>query len=107
MSVFTELAAWWFTTIAQLTGSKRYRLRSRGMSPTQARTRMLRDKINPRLRWKVLKRDNFTCTKCGRKPPTVRLEVDHIYPLSKGGTNTEQNLATICTICNSGKGATI
>lgn len=107
MSVLSELAALWFTTISQLTGSKHYRLRSRGMTYTQARTRELRNKINPRLRWKVLKRDYFTCTKCGRKPPYVRLEVDHIYPLAQGGTNNEKNLATLCNFCNSGKGASI
>ena|SRR2546425_7262019 len=107
MSVLSELAAWGFTTISQITGSKHYRLRSRGMTYTQARTKILRDKINPRLRWKILKRDNFTCTKCGRKPPNVRLEVDHIYPLSKGGTNNEKNLATLCSRCNSGKGASM
>lgn len=96
MSVLSELAAWCFTALSQLTGSKHYRLRSRGMTDTQARTKILRDKINPRLRWKILQRDNFTCTKCGRRPPQVRLEVDHISPLAKGGTNNEKNLATLC-----------
>jgi CRISPR/Cas system Type II protein with McrA/HNH and RuvC-like nuclease domain len=31
------------------------------------------------------------------------LEVDHIYPLSKGGKNTEENLWLICGTCNSAK----
>lgn len=107
MSAFSELAAWWYTILSQISGSKHYRLRSRGMSYTQARTKILRDKIKPSLRWKILKRDNFTCTKCGRKSPQVRLEVDHIIPLAKGGTNTDKNLATLCNWCNSGKGASI
>src|SRR5947199_8208341 len=82
MSMWTELKAFWFTILSQLSGSKHYRLRSRGLTTTQARTRILRDKISPRLRWHILKRDCYTCTKCGRRPPRVTLEVDHLIPLA-------------------------
>ncbi len=57
------------------------------------------------LRFKILKRDNFTCQYCGRKPieDNTKLMVDHIIPRSKGGTNEESNLKTSCEACNLGK----
>lgn len=56
-----------------------------------------------RLRFEVLKRDNFTCQYCGRHAPNVELEVDHVIPQSQGGENTKENLVTACTDCNQGK----
>src|SRR6266571_7019425 len=106
MSIWTELHAWWFTILSQVFGSKYYGLRARGLQAHQARNTMLRNGIRPKLRYTILKRDYFTCQKCGRRPPQVTLEVDHITPLSLGGTNNEKNLTTLCTWCNRGKGAT-
>lgn len=66
-----------------------------------------RDQLPPGVRWWVLKRDNFRCRYCGRDVNNgVKLHVDHITPLSKGGTNYEDNLITSCEDCNIGKGAT-
>lgn len=59
--------------------------------------------VSKELRFKVLCRDNFACQYCGRKAPDVELEVDHIYPVSKGGKAREDNLVTSCASCNSGK----
>lgn len=59
--------------------------------------------VSNELRFKVLCRDNFTCQYCGRKAPDAELEVDHIYPVSKGGKAREDNLVTSCVSCNSGK----
>jgi hypothetical protein len=61
------------------------------------------------LRFFVLKRDNFCCVACGRSPATVAglvLEIDHVFPWSKGGETIEENLQTLCFDCNRGKGAT-
>lgn len=61
---------------------------------------------NLRLRYAVLKRDNFKCKLCGASPatnPTVELQVDHIIPWSKGGKTTIDNLQTLCSWCNLGK----
>ena len=44
-----------------------------------------KDNVSKSLRFKVLNRDNFTCQYCGRKPPKVKLHIDHINPKSKGG----------------------
>jgi hypothetical protein len=61
---------------------------------------------NWRLRFLVMRRDNFKCRICGRSPatdPTVILDVDHIKAWSKGGLTILENLQTLCTICNIGK----
>jgi hypothetical protein len=60
-----------------------------------------------KLRFEVFKRDNFTCQYCGRKTPEVILELEHIIPLSKGGTDELDNLTTSCFECNRGKGASL
>jgi hypothetical protein len=59
------------------------------------------------LRFRVLKRDGYRCRLCGlaaRDRDDVRLEVDHITPRSKGGSNDLMNMQTLCFACNRGKG---
>lgn len=51
---------------------------------------------------RVFARDGLRCVHCG---DTETLSIDHIYPVSKGGTNDEENLQTLCRSCNSRKGA--
>lgn len=46
----------------------------------------------------VLHRDNYTCQCCGAK--NTRLEVHHIAYRSKGGTDDERNLITLCEKCH-------
>jgi len=61
------------------------------------------------LRYFVLKRDNFRCITCGTSPAInlgVVLHIDHIYPWSLGGATVADNLRTLCSLCNLGKGAT-
>jgi hypothetical protein len=55
-------------------------------------------------RFEVFKRDLFRCQYCGRTPPEVVLEVDHINPKSKGGKGNLDNYITACFECNRGKG---
>lgn len=64
---------------------------------------MARKSLSKKVRFEVFKRDNFTCQYCGGKAPQVVLEVDHIEPVSKGGTNDILNLVTSCFDCNRGK----
>lgn len=59
--------------------------------------------ITPKIRFEILKRDNFACHYCGRKAPEVTLEVDHIEPYSKTKNNDSENLITACKECNRGK----
>lgn len=62
-----------------------------------------RKPISKKLRFEIFKRDAFTCQYCGKKAPDVILEIDHIEPVSKGGTNDILNLVTSCYKCNRGK----
>ena len=48
----------------------------------------------------TFRRDNFECVYCSA--PAV-LELDHIYPISAGGTNEPENLVTSCNRCNNKK----
>ena len=64
---------------------------------------MKRKAIPKKIRFEVFKRDKFSCQYCGQKAPDVILHVDHLDPVSKGGTNEILNLVTSCVDCNSGK----
>lgn len=46
---------------------------------------------------RVFAKDNFKCVKCGSEE---NLQIDHIYPRSKGGGNEPDNLQTLCRSCN-------
>jgi len=59
--------------------------------------------ISKQLRFEVFKRDGFRCAYCGRTPPAVMLEADHIIPKSTGGLDDINNLLTSCFDCNRGK----
>lgn len=54
-----------------------------------------------RLRQRIFTRDGFTCSYCGAHG--VKLECDHIVPVSRGGTSDEDNLTTACFRCNRSK----
>ena len=61
--------------------------------------------LYPSIRWTILQRDGFKCRYCGNCPPEVKLQVDHIIPVSKGGKLVLENLVTACEPCNRGKNA--
>jgi hypothetical protein len=59
----------------------------------------------PKLRMRVLKRDEYRCRICGRKAADhvdVELHVHHVKPWAKGGLTVEDNLATLCHTCHKG-----
>ena len=49
----------------------------------------------------ILDRYGNKCLRCGTKRG---IAVDHVIPLSRGGTNTADNLQPLCGTCNSYKG---
>lgn len=58
-------------------------------------------------RFRILKRDNYTCRYCGKNAEDgVKLEIDHVISLKDGGDNESENLITSCFNCNRGKSAT-
>lgn len=61
--------------------------------------------VPPRVRFLVLRRDNWTCRYCGAKASgDTPIEVDHKQPRSAGGTDDLWNLVAACFRCNRGKG---
>ena len=68
--------------------------------------------IRPDQRSRILERNGFTCQTCGagagEQDPVdprkrIRLQVDHIKPLSEGGSNEDSNLRVVCSACNKGR----
>jgi 5-methylcytosine-specific restriction endonuclease McrA len=51
-----------------------------------------------------LKEFNYCCVNCGTDE---NIQMDHIYPLSKGGKHHIDNIQPLCGSCNSSKGAKI
>jgi len=77
---------------------------------------MPKKKSKPRLRWSLQDKiiiaqyqnqyifGQVRCKMCGRLFPIDIMEVDHIKPLSKGGTDQPSNLQLLCPTCNRRKG---
>ncbi|MCA1738734.1 MAG: HIT domain-containing protein [Actinobacteria bacterium] len=59
--------------------------------------------ISGTLRYEVLKRARFRCELCGVSADVRALEVDHIVPRSRGGTDDPDNLQALCYRCNAMK----
>lgn len=49
----------------------------------------------------ILKRWGYACAYCG----ALAKHLDHVHPLSKGGSDTESNIVPACQRCNLSKGA--
>ena len=54
-------------------------------------------------RYEVLKRAKFRCELCGISADEKALEVDHIVPRNKGGSDDQDNLQALCYSCNAMK----
>ena len=52
----------------------------------------------------IFERDDFTCQFCGRRLSRKQLNLDHVFPESRGGKKTWTNLVTSCIRCNTKKG---
>jgi hypothetical protein len=57
-----------------------------------------RREVSPQLRKMVFERDAYRCRECDDYHDLV---IDHIFPISRGGTNAVENLQTLCGKCNS------
>ncbi|MBD3337809.1 MAG: hypothetical protein GF353_01785 [Candidatus Lokiarchaeota archaeon] len=63
-----------------------------------------RSGLSKRIKFEIFQRDNFICQYCGKsKDDGATLHVDHKIPISKGGTDSFDNLITACSECNIGK----
>lgn len=59
--------------------------------------------VSKRLRAEIFRRDNSTCRYCGAKAPAVEITIDHVVPVTLGGSDDPSNLVTACADCNNGK----
>ena len=71
--------------------------------PLARRSTLRRKALPKRLRFLVLERDGFRCQLCGKTAKETKLEVDHKVAAAKGGTDSLNNLWTLCEDCNRGK----
>ncbi len=57
--------------------------------------------LPPAVREYVFERDRYQCQGCHKIDISAKdLQVDHIQPLAKGGSNDFSNLQTLCSRCN-------
>ncbi len=78
-------------------------LQKRGTALFRTRGRPL-GYISGTVRYEVLKAAKFRCELCGVSADECALEVDHIVPRSKGGSDEMTNLQALCYVCNAMKG---
>jgi hypothetical protein len=52
---------------------------------------------------RVVRRDNYTCQRCGKHLQDDEVEFDHIIPHAKGGSCEEHNIRLTCYDCNRNK----
>lgn len=57
--------------------------------------------VTKRTRFEVLRRDNYTCRYC--RSDNNELTIDHVVPVSLGGSDKPENLVACCKDCNAGK----
>lgn len=67
----------------------------------RAETKRKRHAIRKAIRQEVWSRDGGRCVECGSDQD---LHIDHIIPLSRGGSDTLENLQILCARCNLSKG---
>lgn len=63
-----------------------------------------RKPIPKRVRFEVLRRDNYTCRYC--RATDAPLTIDHVIPTVLGGSDDPDNLVAACKDCNAGKSST-
>jgi hypothetical protein len=69
----------------------------------QARLDSAGDHLTPGQWGAIKKACGHRCLRCGRKEPEIKLTVDHVVPVSRGGTNAPSNIQPLCGECNSVK----
>lgn len=66
-----------------------------------------RAKVTKDVKMTIYKAYNGKCCRCGKELETWEMTIDHILPISRGGTSDIDNLQLMCKSCNSKKGTRI
>ena len=78
---------------------------------SKAKQRALKNKAEGHFtpyEWELIKKQyGYKCPSCNKKEPQIKLTIDHIIPLSKGGSNWIENIQPLCNSCNSSKNVKI
>lgn len=83
-----------------------YILESLKLRPVIARA------LSGKVRRRILERNGFTCRVCGAEAgeesgcepgKKCRLQIDHVLPISQGGTDEDHNLRAVCVYYNKDK----
>jgi len=61
------------------------------------------DAVPGSVRFDVLRRAGGRCELCGASSRDIQIDVDHIIPRAKGGSNDPSNLQALCRTCNAQK----
>ena len=61
---------------------------------------MIRKKISTEERESALRKTGYRCAHCGKKIAIDTATIEHIYPFSKGGSDSEYNITVLCDKCN-------
>ena len=55
--------------------------------------------------WEEIKKaHNYICKICKRQEPEIKLTIDHIKPIMRGGLHARENIQPLCSTCNKRKG---
>jgi 5-methylcytosine-specific restriction endonuclease McrA len=65
-------------------------------------TQKVRAYMTPHLRGAIIRRDRGLCRYCACRPEVI--EIDHVWPVVRGGQSTMENCVTACRSCNQRKG---
>ena len=90
----------WEGFLAEVTDEQKRRrtFQEKKSAAKQRRSQFQRDR--PRLKILLIERDGYACKECGSQEG---LEIDHVVPLSRGGSDDLGNLQWLCDHHNSKK----
>jgi hypothetical protein len=60
-------------------------------------------KLTAKEKFKIAYRDDFTCQYCGSRTGNSDIEIDHMIPVTMGGSDHKNNLIAACKKCNRNK----
>lgn len=99
----TMLYNWLNNMVEFIENGKRTRENVPIPKPKKQNKKSKRNAFTRSIRHEVFKRDNYRCKECGATNKETTLHIDHIVPVSKGGTDELDNLQTLCESCNLAK----